>query len=533
MDSVQLATITDADVLRAIVANALEQIAERDQSIAQFTTEIARRDHTIAWKSAEIERLTAEIARLRRVQFAARSEKMDPDQRALFDEAMAADLAAVETQLESLRAPDPAIPAAVPAPRPALRRAPLPAELPRVETRHEPESCTCAQCGAALVAIGEHVSEKLDCKPLEFFVRREVYPQYACRSCETVTAVSVPPAIIDRGIAAPGLLAQVAVSKYLDHLPLYRQEAIYARSGVTLGRTTLAEWIGAIGVALQPLVDALRRELLTRPVLHADETPVAQLDPGRGQTKRAYLFAYAAAAGEDAAAAPPIVLFDYCASRSGQHAQRFLGDWRGALMVDDFSGYKALFTSGVTELGCWAHARRKFHDLHQASGSPVAQEALNRIAAFYRVEARAKDLTAEDRKAYRQEHAAPLLHAMKVWLDALRPTVPGASGTAKAIDYTLRRWSALTRYLEDGRDPIDNNRIENAIRPIALGRKNWLFAGSERAGQRAAAIMSLLATAKANGHDPHAWLTDVLTRLPTTLDRDLGTLLPISWQPAA
>jgi transposase len=544
MDSVQLATITDADVLRGIVANALEQIAERDQSIAHFTTEIeardaalsardleiARRDHTIAWKSAEIERLTAEIARLRRVQFAARSEKMDPDQRALFDETMAADLAAVETQLQALQAP---ASAATPAPRPAPRRAPLPAELPRVETRHEPKSCTCAQCGGALVAIGEHVSEKLDCKPLEFFVRREVYPQYACRSCATVTAVSVPPAIIDRGIAAPGLLAQVAVSKYLDHLPLYRQEAIYARSGVTLGRTTLAEWIGAIGVALQPLVDALRRELLTRPVLHADETPVAQLDPGRGQTKRAYLFAYAAAAGEDAADAPPIVLFDYCASRSGQHAQRFLGDWRGRLMVDGFSGYNVLFTSGIIELGCWAHARRKFHDLHQASGSPVAQEALNRIAAFYRVEARAKDLAAEDRKAYRQEHAAPLLHAMKAWLDALRPTVPGASGTAKAIDYTLRRWSALTRYLEDGRDPIDNNRIENAIRPIALGRRNWLFAGSERAGQRAAAIMSLLATAKANGHDPHAWLTDVLTRLPTTLDRDIGTLLPTSWQPAA
>ena len=533
MDSTQLATITDAEVLRGIVLEQLAAIAEREQSIAHFTTEIARRDHTIAWKSAEIERLTAEIARLRRVQFAARSEKMDPDQRALFDETMAADLAAVETQLQALQAPDPAAPVATPAPtpRPAPRRAPLPAELPRVETRHEPESCTCAQCGAALVAIGEHVSEKLDCKPLEFFVRRAVYPQYACRACATVTAVPVAPAIIDRGIAAPGLLAQVAVSKYLDHLPLYRQEAIYARSGVTLGRTTLAEWIGAIGVALQPLVDALRRELLTRPVLHADETPVAQLDPGRGQTKRAYLFAFAA--GEDDAGASPIILFDYCASRSGQHAQRFLGDWRGRLMVDDFSGYKALFCTGITELGCWAHARRKFHDLHQASGSPVAQEALNRIAALYRVETAARDLAAEDRKAYRQEHAAPLLHAMKVWLDDLRPTVPGASGTAKAIDYTLRRWSALTRYLEDGRDPIDNNRIENAIRPIALGRRNWLFAGSERAGQRAAAIMSLLATAKANGHDPHAWLTDVLTRLPTTLDRDIGTLLPTSWQPTA
>ena len=227
MDSTQLAAITDADVLRGIVLEQLETITERetqirarDAWITERDTEIARRDHTIAWKSAEIARLTAEIARLRRVQFAARSEKMDPDQWALFDEAMAADLAAVEVQLQALQAP---ASAATPAPRPAPRRAPLPAELPRVETRHEPASCTCAECGGALVLIGEHVSEKLDCKPLAFFVRRAVYPQYACRACETVTAAPVAPAIIDRGIAAPGLLAQVAVSKYLDHLPLYRK----------------------------------------------------------------------------------------------------------------------------------------------------------------------------------------------------------------------------------------------------------------------------------------------------------------------
>jgi transposase len=341
-----------------------------------------------------------------------------------------------------------------------------------VEVRHEPDSCTCGQCGAALVQIDEQVSEKLDCKPLEFFVRRDVHPQYACRACEAIVCVPVAPAIIARGIAAPGLLAQVLIGKYVDHLPLYRQEAIFARSGVEIGRNTLAEWIGACGVALQPLVAALRIDLLGQSVLHADETPVRQLDPGAGKTKRAFLFAYRTGSG------PPIVVFDYCSSRSGKHAARFLGRWRGVLMVDEFAGYKALFVGGVTELGCWAHARRKFFDLHKASGSAIAQEALVRIAALYRSEAAAADLDIAARHAYRQQYAAPILAALKSWLDKIRPTVAGNSGTANAIDYTLRRWPALIGYLNDGRYPIDNNPIENAIRPIAIGRKNWLFAGS-------------------------------------------------------
>ena len=545
MDSTQLAAITDANVLRSIVAEKLVQIAERDAQLtahaaktAQHEALLAARDAKIAqheaqaltqqraivYKDAKIQALTAEVARLRRVQFDARSEKMDPQQRALFDEAMAADIAAVETELEGLQSEGEKTPAS---PRKKSQRRPLPPELPRIETRHEPESCTCGACGADLVQINEHVSEKLDCKPLEFFVRRDVYPQYACRGCQSITAVPVAASIVDRGIAAPGLIAQVAIAKYVDHLPLYRQEAIYARSGVEIGRTSMAEWMGAAGVALQPLVGVLRSELLTHPVLHADETPVAMLDPGAGKTKRAYLFAYRTAIDN------PIVVFDFCISRSGRHAKDFLGDYRGALMVDDYGGYKALFANGVTELGCMTHARRKFTDLYKASGSAIAQEAIARFAALYQIETQARDLDAVARRDYRQCHAAPLVHDLKTWLTTLRPTVAGNSGTANAIDYTLRRWSALTRYLDDGRYPIDNNPVENAIRPIALGRKNWLFAGSETAGTRAAAIMSLLATAKANGNDPHAWLTDVLTRLPTTKDRDIATLLPHRWQPAA
>ncbi|HET8942556.1 MAG TPA: IS66 family transposase, partial [Rudaea sp.] len=373
----------------------------------------------------------------------------------------------------------------------------------------------------------------------KFFVRRDVHPQYACRHCETIVAEPVAPSILDRGMAAPGLLAQVAIQKYTDHLPLYRQETIFARHGIGLSRTTLAEWIGVIGLRLQPLVDTLRAKLLESRVLHADETPVAQLDPGAGKTKRAYLFAYAghgwpsdAGAGGAAAARvtgdKPIVIFDYCPSRAGKHAADFLGDWQGALMVDDYSGYKALFGENITELACWAHARRKFFDAWKASGSPLANEAVQRISELYHIEAKLRDLDDVARCQARQRLTGPWLDGFKHWLDDLNPKVLGNSGLSKAIAYTLKRWSAFMRILDDGAWPLDNNPIERAIRPIAVGRKNWLFAGSESAGKRAAAIMSLFATAKANGIEPHAWLTDVLTRLPTTKDRDIGELLPLA-----
>lgn len=476
MDSSALHTTSDPEKLRSIALEIIAardaQISHRDAEIRRHAAALAERDREIHHKETRIAALTAEIARLRRVQFAARSEQMNPQQRALFDEAIETDIAAVEAELESLQAP------ATPRVRRQPRRQALPADLPRIQTRHEPESRTCASCGEALTLIGEHVSEKLDCKPLEFFVRRDVHPQYACRTCETVTAVPVAPTVIDRGIAAPGLIAQVLVGKYLDHLPLYRQEGIYARSGVAISRATLAEWVGAAGVQLQPLVAALKAELLAQPVIHADETPIALLDPGAGQTQRTYLFGY-----RTAAAHHPIVVFDFCDSRSGKHAARFLGDYRGALMVDDYSGYKALFEAGLTELGCMAHARRKFFDLHQANQSTHAREALERIGELYRIEAVVKDLDVDARHRYRQEHARPRLEALHAWLVTLRQAALGGSGLAKAIDYTLRRWGALTRYLDDGRYPIDNNPIENAIRPIALGRKNWLFVGSESAGR--------------------------------------------------
>jgi len=310
----------------------------------------------------------------------------------------------------------------------------------------------------------------------------------------------------------------------MDHLPLYRLEQIAARERVILSSSTLAEWVGKIGASLQPLADRLAMLLRERSVLHADETPVAQLDPGRGKTKRAYLWAYRSNVLETG---PPMVVFDYQTSRAGQHARDFLAGWQGHLMVDDFAGYKAMFTHGVIELGCLSHARRKFFDLHAANANPLALEALNRIAALYAIETRGKDLDVAARTQLRKDEALPLLQSMHDWLLRVRVTVANGGGSAKAIDYSLRRWTALSRYATDGCLPIDNNPVENIIRPIALGRKNWLFVGSERAGKRAAAIQSLLATAKLNGFDPAAWLRETLEKLPTCLNSQIDSLLPL------
>jgi transposase len=286
----------------------------------------------------------------------------------------------------------------------------------------------------------------------------------------------------------------------------------------------LAEWIGRIGVALQPLADRLAELLKQRRVLHADETPVPQLDPGKGKTKRAYLWAYRSNNLEPGA---PIVVFEFQPSRSGAHAQTFLANWQGHLMVDDYGGYKHLFKQGITELACLAHARRKFFDLYAANQHPLAQEALQRIAELYQLESEAMNYSTQERQRWRAEHAKPRLDAMHLWLLQTRKTSAEGGALSRAMDYSLKRWPAILRYADSGHLPIDNNPIENAIRPIAIGKKNWLFAGSERAGKRAAAIQTLLATAKANGIEPFAWLKDTLEKLPTCTNSRIDELLPL------
>jgi len=497
--------------LSGTVQNLLTQVQKE-------TAEVTRQRAELHHKDLKIQALTLELAHHKRLRFANKSEAFTPEQRDLFQETWNTDSSAIEAEAEQLT------PAAARPKRTLAGRQKLPDHLPRIEHRHEPESCTCGQCGNALVKISEDIAEQLDVEPARFFVHRHIRPQYACRQCETVSAAPIPPAVIDGGLGAPGLHAWVVTQKYLDHLPLYRIEQISGRQGVPIARSTLAEWVGRIGVALQPLADRLALLLKQGSVLHADETPVAQLDPGAGKTRRAYLWAYRSN-GLDPG--PPIIVFDYQASRSGTHARSFLQNWQGHLMVDDYAGYKALFQNGITELACLAHARRKFFELFAANAHPLAAEALARIGTLYAIEQRGKDMDATARQRLRQQEAKPKLDALHDWLILTRHSVADNSGLARAMDYSLKRWAAIARYVEGGHLPIDNNPVENAIRPIAIGKKNWLFAGSERAGRRAAAIQSLLATAKLNGMEPYAWLKDTLEKLPTWPNSRIDELLPI------
>ena len=492
----------------------------RADEIARLAEVISSQNSTIRSQDIKIQALVQEVAYLRRIRYGVKSEAMSAEQRQLFEDDIAQDVAAVESELK--------LPATPASPRTRAGRQALPEHLERVEVRHEPDSCTCAACQSELVKIGEDVSEQLDIEPARFFVIRHIRPQYACRQCETVTAAPVAPAVIDGSLAAPGLLAWVAVSKYLDHLPLYRLEQIAARQQVTLSRSTMSEWIGRTGFALQPLADRLMELLKQRQVLHADETPVRQLDPGAGKTKRAYLWSYRS---NDLDTGPPIVVFDYQSSRSGQHARNFLQGWQGSLMVDDYGGYKKMFAADaaqiVIELGCWAHARRKFFDLQVSGAHPKAAEALRRIGMLYAVEETSREMDTDARELHRRQHSLPILAEMRDWLIHLRTATADGSGLARAIDYSLNRWPSLIRYAQTGNLPIDNNPVENTIRPIAIGKKNWLFAGSERAGMRAAAIQSLFATAKLNGIEPSAWLKDTLEKLPVWSMRRIDELLPI------
>jgi transposase len=504
-----------------------DQLARMDaQQLRAFAAELIEtlvsKDHELRHKQLKIEQLTHEMAVLRRWKFAARSEQLHGAQRSLLEETIDADLEAIAVELAALRSPQ-----HTPAPKDQPKRSPLPAHLPRVEVRHEPERTVCS-CGCAMKRIGEDVSEKLDYTPGVFHVERHIRGKWACAKCQTLIQAPVPAQVIDKGVPTAGLLAQVLVAKYADHQPLYRQEGIFERAGVAIPRSTLAQWVGACGVRLQPLVDALRAMLLERSVLHADETPVAMLTPGQGRTHRAYIWSYSSTQFDGMQA----VVYDFADSRAAAHPKAFLAGWSGKLICDDYSGYKGLFAQGVTEVGCLAHARRKFNDLWVNHKSPVAEEALKLFGKLYDVEREARELSAEQRQRIRQLQSQPIADKLREWLLLQRQKATDGTAIAKAIDYSLGRWKALMRFLDDGALPIDNNWVENRIRPIALGRSNWLFAGSLRAGKRAAAVMSLIQSAKLNGHDPYQYLKDVLERLPTQPASRIGELLPHSWTPA-
>jgi transposase len=504
-----------------------DQLARMDaQQLREFAANLidtlASKDHELRYKELKIEQLTHEMALLKRWKFAARSEQLHGEQRTLFAEAIDADLEAIAAELATLRSAEHRQ-----APKDPPKRSSLPAHLPRVDVRHEPEHTVC-RCGCALKRIGEDVSEKLDYTPGVFHVERHIRGKWACAKCQTLLQAPVPAEVIDKGIPTAGLLAEVLVAKYADHQPLYRQEGIFERAGVAIPRSTLAQWVGVCGVHLQPLVDALRATLLERAVLHADETPVAMLAPGKGATHRAYLWSYSSTQFDGVHA----VVYDFADSRAAAHPKHFLDGWLGKLVCDDYAGYKALFAGGVIEVGCLAHARRKFNDLWVNHQSALAEQALQLFGALYDVERQARELSAEERQRLRQLQSRPIADKLREWLLLHRQKATDGTAIAKAIDYSLGRWDALTRFLDDGELPIDNNWVENRIRPISLGRSNWLFAGSLRAGKRAAAVMSLIQSAKLNGHDPYRYLKDVLERLPTQAASRIQELLPHCWTPA-
>ena len=424
--------------LRALAATLMAQVTDKDRELV--------------YRQTRIDQLTHEISVLKRYQFGKRSEQLDTAQASLLDETIDGDIAAIEVELEELQSP-----AKGEAERKQPKRTPLPPQLPRVDIHHEPDNTIC-HCGCQLRRIGEDVSEKLDYVPGVFSVERHVRGKWTCSECETLIQAPVPAQVIDKGIPTAGLLAQVLVAKFADHLPLYRQTPIFGRAGLAIPSSTLGAWVGVCGVRLQPLIDALRAEILEQDILHADETPVQMLSPGKKKTHRAYLWAYASTRFSPLRA----VVYDFAESRAGEHARTFLGDWRGSLVCDNYSAYKKSFQQGITEIGCLAHARRKLFDLHANNKSQIAEQGLKFFTALYEIERDVVDLNPEQRREIRQTRAKPVADALHAWMVDQRRLVPEGSATAKALDYSLNRWDALVRFLDDGHLPADNNWIHAA-----------------------------------------------------------------------
>ena len=487
------------------------------------------RDETIA-------RLMAEIARLKRWRFGRSAERMDATlmqlQLALGDLQLAA--AAQPLEREDLPVEESTQTAPARKPRVRLRAVPraFPEHLPRETIVHAPSSCTCPECGSAMRKLGEDLSEMLDFIPGYFKVIRHVRPKLSCGQCARVIQLPAPSRPIDRGMPAPGLLAQVIVAKYADHCPLYRQQGIYRRAGVDLNRATLADWVAGTSKLVEPLVDCLGRYVLAPGKVHADDTPVPVLDPGRGHTKTGRVWTYVRDDRPAGSRDPPAVWYRYSPDRKAEHPRLHLRAFEGILQADAYAGFAALYESGrIVEASCWAHARRKFYDLYVANASPIAAQAIRRIGALYTIEREIRGKKPSERAALRQQRASPLLVELHAWLSAQLPMVSAKSQLGAAIHYTLVRWTQLTRYCDDGRIEIDNNTAERQIRPIVLGRRNYLFAGSDAGGERAANLYSLIGSAMLNGMDPYLYLRHMLERIAEHPINRIEELLP--WNVAA
>ena len=496
--------------------DALDHAALKALLLAQHATYA----ETLTSRTGEIERLMLMVEKLQRMLFGTKSEKVlrQLDQLELQLEELQASTAAEEHRaVASVEKRAPGKPV----------RRPLPEHLPREIHTHMPDHDACPDCGSRLRELGEDAAEILEYVRASFKVIRHVRPKLSCVACDRIVQAPAPSRPIDRGLAGPGLLAHVLVSKYADHQPLYRQSEIYAREGVDLDRSTLAGWVGATSELLRPLVDAVQKHVLSASKLHADDTPVPVLAPGTGKTKTGRLWTYVRDDRPSGDTTAPAVWFAYSPDRKGEHPKRHLKSFTGALQADAYAGFHHLYDTGsITEAACWAHARRKFHEIHVAHPSPPTTEAIERIAALYAIEKEIRGSTPELRREVRQTRAAPLLASMHTWLENTLAKLSRKSDTAAAIRYALSRWRALTRYVDDGTLEIDNNAAERALRVVALGRKNYLFAGSDAGGERAAALYSLLGSAKLNELDPEIYLQHVLERIADHPINRIDALLP-------
>ncbi len=477
------------------------------EALRALVLEQAREIDTMKVFQAEVERLRAIIEALQRHRFGRRSEQLDPDQLELCLEEVEAALAAAEEARDKARR--------VSADHPRkTNRGSLPAHLERIEQVVDVEDKDCPCCGGALHSIGEDVTERLDVVPATFRVLVTRRPRYGCRSCEgAIVQAPAPARIVEGGLPTEALIAQVLVSKYADHLPLYRQAQIYARQGIQLDRSTLADWVGRAAWYLRPMRDRILEELRRSERLFADETTAPVLAPGTGRTKTGQLWAYARDDRSWGSADPPIVAYIYAGDRRAERPQEHLGRFDGILQVDGFSGYAALARrrQQVRLAFCWAHVRRKFFEL--ADTSPVATDVLRQIAALYAIENEIRGLAPEDRRAVRSAQSRLIVEGLRHSLEARARQVSAKSRLADAIRYALARWDGLSRFLDDGRIDLDNNAVERSIRPLALNRKNALFAGSDEGGDNWAVIATLIECCKLNAINPHDWLTATLSRL--------------------
>ncbi|GGY57325.1 IS66 family transposase [Parvularcula lutaonensis] len=478
----------------------------------------------VVHQALEIEKLKHQLAVLRRHRFGSKSEGLDQLELGIEDlEETAAEAGA------SASSNDPASSESAD-PKKKPKRKPLPEHLQREDVVHEPESI-CSDCGKPMRHLGEDVREVLDYIPGRFVVHRHVRPKLSCRDCGAIAQKPMPNLPIVRGMPGPGLLAHVLVSKYADHLPLYRQSQISGREGVDLDRSTMADWVGQCSRLLRPLVDTIGKHALGGKALFTDDTPVPVLDPGRGRTKTGRLWTYVRDERPWAGPAPPAAFYRYSPDRKGERPKDHLRGFEGFMHADGYGGYDKIYGKKIIEVACMAHARRKLFDIAKSTGSPIAKEAIERIAELYAVEKEARGKSPATRVAIRKEKAEPVFDDLEAWLHQSILQLPGKGELAKAIRYTLGRMKRMRSYLENGECELDNNTAERSLRGIAVGRKNWTFAGSDAGGERAAAIYTLIETAKLNGVDPQAWLTDVLTRIADHPVNRVDELLPWCFKP--